>query len=180
MSAASWGLVVPTQGSPIVPYRTPFITLAESVATALDKLEDQSFIRVATRSALPGSGNITRQHATVYADPTVGNNGDYYWNGSTWVQVGIFGDAMGVATYSGNIAAGAFGSPINISFPSGRFSQPPVFNATPSNSRVSVAYSNKTKDGIRIELGNWSNGTANGPFTIDWRASQATSASANG
>lgn len=84
MSAASWGLVVPTQGSPIVPIRTPFITLAESVASALDKLDDQSFIRVATRSALPSSGNVMRQHATVYADPTVANNGDYFWNGSTW------------------------------------------------------------------------------------------------
>lgn len=87
MSAASWGLVVPAKGDPITPFRTPFSALAESVATQLDKLSTYGFPRYAKRSDLPSKDVVPRQHATVYADPTAANNGDYYWNGTSWVLI---------------------------------------------------------------------------------------------
>lgn len=179
MSAASWGLVVPAKGDPITPFRTPFVTLAESMATALDKLNEQSFPRYATRSALPSSNVKPRQHATVYADPTAGNNGDYYWNGTSWVAIGIFAEAAGTVTLSSSVGSGQFGA-VNVTFPSNRFTQPPILSITPSNSRVTAAYSNKTTTGFRVDVGNWSGATANQPITFDWMAKQMTAASAAG
>jgi len=87
MTAADWGLVVPTKGSAITSYRTPFAALAESVATGLDTVKSYSFPRYAKRSDLPSQNIVQRQHATVYADPTASNNGDYYWNGTSWVNL---------------------------------------------------------------------------------------------
>lgn len=179
MSAASWGLVVPAKGDPIVPFRNPFNNLAESMATALDSLQTYSFPRYATRSALPSTGNLARQHATVYADPTAGNNGDYYWNGTAWVLIGVFAEAAGTATYSSNIGNGASGS-TTITFPTGRFTQIPNVTATTSQSRLTVAVSGKSLTGATITWSNWSGGTANASFTADWQAKQMTLASAAG
>lgn len=179
MSASSWGLVVPAKGDPIVPFRNPFIALTESVATSLDTLQSYGFPRYPTRADLPSSGNLNRQHATVYADPTAGNNGDYFWNGTAWVLIGIFGQATGTATYSSNIANGASGS-TDVTFPTGRFTQIPTVVATTSQSRLTVAVSNKSLTGCRITWSNWSGSTANASFSADWRATQATASSAAG
>lgn len=180
MSAASWGLVVPAKGTPVTPFRTPFTALAESVADALDKLNMQSFPRYATRSALPSSGNQVRQHATVYADPTAGNNGDYYWNGTAWVAIGIFAEAAGSASYSKILNANWTDSS-DITFPSGRFTQPPIVTATSTNSRCTVAVSGVTATKATITWSNWSDAPANaGSIAAFWQAKQMTSTSAAG
>ncbi len=179
MSAASWGLVTPAKGSPITPYRTPFIALVESTATALDTLNLQSFRRYAKRSDLPSSGNTTRQHATVYADPTSSNNGDYYWNGTAWITIGPFGIAAGQVYIGGGISNGAT-TPVNLTFPSGRFTQTPRLTATPWNSRITVGIATITAAGATLNCSNFSGAAAQGGINIDWQAQQMTSGSANG
>lgn len=80
--------------------------------------------------------------------------------------------AVGTTTHTNSIAAGAFGSDQVITFPSGRFTSAPIVIANASNSRVMTAPSSTTATGTRIGLGNWSNGTANGPITVTWIAIQ--------
>lgn len=180
MSAASWGLVTPAKGSPITPFRAPFETLASSVADALDKVDGQSFRRYPTRADLPSTGNNNRQHATVYADTVAGNNGDYYWNGTSWVLIGIFAQASGVLTYGASIGAGSFGTSTKVNFPSDRFTLAPIVTVTAGHSRVTCAYSAKTKDSFNIDTGNWSNAAVGAGFEISWIATQATATSATG
>lgn len=178
MSAASWGLVVPVKGSAITSYATPFANLADSVATALDKVQTYAFPRYAKRSDLPTSGNLTRQHATVYADPTTGNNGDYYWNGTTWVQAGIFGQAAGTASVTGTIGVDSSAT-VDITFPVGRFTQAPIVSVTSTNSRLVAAVSGITTTKATIALGNRSLASVSGG-SAQWTAVQMTAASAAG
>lgn len=178
MSAATWGLVVPAKGDPITPFRTPFSNMAESIATALDKVNTQSFPRYAKRSDLPSTNNLIRQHATVYADPTAANNGDYYWNGTTWAPIGLFAVAAGQAS-TNDISNGATKS-VNISFPSGRFSQIPRLLFGSGHSRITMGYTTISTTGATINFSNFSGGPASGNITCDWEAVQMSSASANG
>lgn len=178
MSAASWGLVVPAKGDPITPYRTPFSNMAESIATALDKVSTQSFPRYAKKSDLPTTNNLIRQHATVYADPTAANNGDYYWNGSSWLPIGLFAVSAGQASTS-DISNGQTKS-VNITFPSGRFSQVPRVVATCNNSRITIGIASTSTTGATLNFSNFSGGAASGSVTGDWHAMQMSSASANG
>jgi hypothetical protein len=179
MSAADWGLVVPTKGSDITSYRTPFINLAESVANSLDKVNLSAFPRYAKLSDLPTSGQQPRQHATVYADPVTSNNGDYYWNGTAWITIGPFGIAAGQVYIGGGISNGAT-TPVNLTFPSGRFTQTPRLTATPWNSRITVGIATITAAGATLNCSNFSGAAAQGGINIDWQAQQMTSGSANG
>lgn len=79
---------------------------------------------------------------------------------------------VGSATHNNSIAAGAFGSDVRITFPSGYFTSTPIVFAVCSNSRVTAAATSPSTGGFTIGLGNWSNGTANGPLTIYYIAIQ--------
>lgn len=72
----------PTDSTPLTPLRTPFGLLADSVEADLDA---RGFTRYTTKALMDANTTlVVRAHATVYADGTPGNNGDYVWNGTAW------------------------------------------------------------------------------------------------
>ena len=79
-----WGIPTFDDNTPFAPIQAPF----NSQSAALnDALSDGAFQPYATKvlmDAVPGTR--VGQHASVYADGTVANNGDYRWSGTVWIQ----------------------------------------------------------------------------------------------
>lgn len=86
--------------SPTVPWNIPLFAAGDTIPsleavlnsqsnamnTALNTMQLTSYLEYGTRSAMNAvPGTVANQHATVNADSTVANNGDYYWSGSAWV-----------------------------------------------------------------------------------------------
>ncbi|MBT2502971.1 hypothetical protein [Curtobacterium sp. ISL-83] len=76
----------------------------------------------------------------------------------------------GTATHSASIGTGSFGTGLVITFPSGTFTTAPFVQITSGNSRLNVAAANVSATGFRIDSGNFSGATANGPITFWWTA----------
>lgn len=82
-------IAYPTGGDKVAPLNTVLATMASSVQTALtNRFSGAGVFRVYATKALMNAapGTILGQHATVNADSVAGNNGDYTWSGSAWVQ----------------------------------------------------------------------------------------------
>lgn len=166
----------PTANDQVAPLETVFATMASSVQTALTgtrAIYTYRWANTAARNAQVGMRAGDRGWQT-------DTSTEYIYLNNAWKPYVPFGQAAGTVTYSNNLGSGSFLSPINVTFPTGRFSQPPIVSVVCSNTRVTAGYSNKTATGFRIEGGNWSGGTANGAFTFDWTAVQMTSANATG
>lgn len=76
----------------------------------------------------------------------------------------------GSVVHTASVTAGTFGSNLSVSFPAGMFSSPPVLVSNASNSRIMTSTNSTTTTSGSIGIGNWSNGTANGPITVYWVA----------
>lgn len=88
-------ITYPVSTDAVAPLETVFATMASSIQTALTNRNTNEFLIYATLSALNAvPGTVIGQHAYVNADGTASNNGDYYWNGTSWVWNGIYGASL--------------------------------------------------------------------------------------
>lgn len=113
--------------TPTTPWNIPLFSVGDTIPslegvlnsqsnalnTALNSLQLTSYLQYGTRSAMNAvPGTVVRQHATVNADSTAGNNGDYIWSGSSWVPVPLAGlTPINPSTATGTgVALGANGA----------------------------------------------------------------------
>jgi len=79
-------LLKPQSTDQIAPLETVLGNMQDSVQTALTNRNKQMFLMFATAAAMNAApGTQIGQHAFVYNDSTVANNGDYVWSGTAWV-----------------------------------------------------------------------------------------------
>ena len=77
-----WGIPQFDDNSPFAPVQAPLNAQSAALNTALN---DGAFRPYTTKALLDAApGTRIGQHASVYADGTVANNGDYTWSGSKW------------------------------------------------------------------------------------------------
>ena len=77
-----WGIPLFDDNTPFAPIQAPFN--AQSAALN-DALSAGAFAPYATKALMDAApGTRVGQHASVYADGTVANNGDYRWSGTAW------------------------------------------------------------------------------------------------
>jgi hypothetical protein len=97
---ANWGF--PTyDGTEPGSLKTIANAQANAAESAMNSASKGFFIQSATKAALPTTGLRVGQHATVYADGTPVNNGDYGWNGTAWVRsYGVIGAFTANGIYS--------------------------------------------------------------------------------
>jgi hypothetical protein len=87
--------------------------------------------------------------------------------------------ATGTTTLASSVASGANGT-ATITFPPGRFTQPPFVFLVASNGRVTLAPSSITVNGCTVNASNWSTGTMPGGVTVWYLAVQMTADSSAG
>lgn len=163
-------------GAPTVSWVAPYAVAAGGILP-IDTLANLNLL-----AGAPG------QHATVYADPTPANNGDYAWNGTAWVRrMAPFAMATGVVQ-SAN-AGGSSAPPVYwdggtlINFPAGRFTVAPVVTVTLQDDPVSgiswvATYSTTATQTVArvLRIG----GPPTASYKIGWTAIQMTPTSAAG
>jgi len=135
-----WGIPLFDDNTPFAPIQAPFNTQS---AALNDALSSGSFMPYATKALLDTApGTRVGQHASVYADGTVANNGDYRWSGTVWIQT--WGSASGLPfRMSAGVTVAKVTSPsspevLTVVFPAGRFTVPPVVTAVNAISDVGV------------------------------------------
>jgi hypothetical protein len=109
-------------GSPSVTWVAPTIAAAGGIAT------------YPTKAALPGSGSLGTV-VLVDADPTTANNRLWYGTGSGWTHSLNGSTPFAMAAGVGSNSAGASAS---ITFPVGRFTQPPLVTMANTGATVSA------------------------------------------
>jgi len=78
-----WGIPLFDDNTPFAPIQAPFNAQSEALD---DALSDGAFAPYTTKALLDAApGTRVGQHATVYADGSDANNGDYSWNGAEWI-----------------------------------------------------------------------------------------------
>jgi hypothetical protein len=85
-------------GSPTVSWVAPYVAAAGGTVAS------------ATKALLPTAGSYPNQRSTVFADPTVGNNGDYLWSGTAWAPanpVPLLTPASAAVIGTGTVVQGA-------------------------------------------------------------------------
>lgn len=99
---AKWGF--PTyDGTEPGSLKTVANAQANAAETAMNNASTGFYLRYATKALLTANSTASvGQHATVYADSTPANNGDYVWSGSAWLYGGV---ASGAVTYASGISA---------------------------------------------------------------------------
>lgn len=106
--------------------------------------------------------NMTAENRQVFAIRRSGHIVSKYSN---------FAECSGVAALSSTIAAGS-GATLNVTFPTGTFTQVPVVRATPYDaSRLNVAILNRTTTGCQIRVDNFTSAAAS-PNGVGWQAIQ--------
>lgn len=123
-----WRIPLFGVGDTIGPLAGVFNSQSNALETALNSLQANAFTFIDTLAHLnlpANAGTKVGQKATVNADPTATNNGDYAWSGSVWVQTRITGSftPFAIAAGTGTNPAGNFGAVV---FPTGRFTVPPL------------------------------------------------------
>ena len=122
-----WGIPLFDDNTPFAPIQAPFNAQSEALNDALSDGAFQPYATKALMDAAPGTR--VGQHASVYADATSYNNGDYKWGGSVWVQTWASGSKspFAVAVGAGSNATGSYAT---VTFPAGRFTVAPWVVAT--------------------------------------------------
>lgn len=145
-----WNIPLFSVGDTLPSLEAVLNSQSNALNTALNSIAATSFgIPFATYSLLSAApGTVVGQHASVNADGTAANNGDYVWSGSTWIKGAPYATAAGFATVA---ATGV----TTITFPTGRFAvAPEVFAYGLVAASVSVAYtsaaSTTTSFGVRL------------------------------
>ena len=78
-----WGIPLFDDNTPFAPIQAPFNAQSEALN---DALSDGAFAPYTTKALLDAApGTRVGRHATVYADGSDANNGDYSWNGAEWI-----------------------------------------------------------------------------------------------
>ena len=77
-----WGIPLFDDNTPFAPIQAPFNSQSAALNDALTAGAFQPYATKALLDAAPGTR--VGQHASVYADGTVANNGDYRWSGTVW------------------------------------------------------------------------------------------------
>lgn len=80
------------------PIQVPFNGISQAMNTALKRIAFTTYATLATLNLPANVGTVVGQHATVNADSTALNNGDYVWNGTAWKFFGIGAFATYTAT----------------------------------------------------------------------------------
>jgi hypothetical protein len=171
-------------------------TTAANLTASATAVQARSNGAVAALTVNGLGGNVTlgSSASTVSAPGTVSMPGTVTL-GSTSTTVSMpgrldathlpFAMATGRVTHGSGttaIASMASSGALTVTFPSGRFTQPPNINVTPSSARLTAAYSETslTATSVTVTLDNWSNNTAAAPIYARWTATQMTSGSAFG
>src|SRR3954470_13706106 len=68
------------------PIQDPFNGISQALNGALKKVGYTTYASYATLILPANVGTVVGQHATVNADSTPVNNGDYTWSGSAWIR----------------------------------------------------------------------------------------------
>ena len=77
-----WGIPQFDDNDPFAPVQAPLNAQSAALNVALN---DGAFRPYATKALMDAApGTRVGQHASVYADGTATNNGDYRWNGNSW------------------------------------------------------------------------------------------------
>lgn len=165
-------------GSPSVTWVAPVVVAAGGITP------------YPTKAAMPAAGALG-QVALVDADPTAANNRLWYGTGAGWTHSlngsTPFAEATGVANYSGT--GGGSSAPlfwdnaVTITFPTGRFTVPPVVFVSGNAESAAVVWpwvasaptlTSVTVAGLRIGT------TPISSMSFSWRAVQMTATSAAG
>lgn len=122
-------------------------------------------VSVAANATAITNGNITQTPLPVVGPP----------------KADVYATAAGQATLT--IGTNSASGSVAITFPSGRFSQPPIVNATKAGgglAKYSVWISNITTTGATLNVYSGDGTATTGSLAIDWTAVQMTSTSAAG
>lgn len=87
--------------------------------------------------------------------------------------------ATGRATRVGGLTH-TQGAGLSITFPAGRFTQPPIVMLTTNRSRIGTAVHSVTTTGASLYIENWSGGAETTDIVVSWTAIQMTAGSAIG
>jgi hypothetical protein len=151
------------------------VTLKSPTTFAPVDLLAPTYALLSTVTGQPG------QHATVTADGTAANNGDYVWipgSPGAWRRGGPVAMAAGVVT-SGSNTTGV----VAITFPAGRFAVPPVlfFTATNYSANVVVGLPGSvTTSGANVSSYNIATGANVSGIGFTWTAIQMSPTTAAG
>lgn len=136
---------------------------------------------------VPTSARLPASAATLQRARALDTGAKYYWDGSAWQNDGVFAQAAGLALVSGSSVAanGIVGT--SITFPAGRFTQPPIvtFSIGGFVSFSALVFpkhpSSVTTSGATLNVINASGGTATwASLPLTWTAVQMTPTSAAG
>ena len=180
-----WGIPQFDDNSPFAPVQAPLNAQSAALNVALN---NGAFMPYATKALLDAApGTRVGQHASVHADGTAANNGDYRWSGLAWERLSTtFAEAAGVANFSGT--GGSSSAPIywdnavTVTFPAGRFTQPPIVTVSPRQTSAIVwpiistapTVNGFTVQGVRV------GGLTTSAMSFSWHAVQMTASSAAG
>lgn len=121
----------------VTPFQAPFNAQSDALEASLNGVAANFFLAYATKSAMVSEpGTRVRQHATVYADSTAANNGDYWWDGANWQPMVKAGTPVAWAAGLGSNTTAAK----TVTFPAGRFTAPPIVTVT--NTGAAVYFTN--------------------------------------
>jgi hypothetical protein len=94
-ATTAWNIPLFGDNDFVTPIQTPLNAQANALDTALTNAINKAGFRgpypdLATLNLPANVGTAVGQHATVNADATAVNNGDYIWTGSAWVLQGAW------------------------------------------------------------------------------------------
>ena len=149
----------------------------ESIGIRSDWIAETAGV-VANPAGLPSSGNWVGRRRWVTSESAWAT-----WTGSMWMlRHGAYAEAAGIATYASAIAPGAGSSPnLSITFPAGRFTQPPIVTFSITATQLNAAFNGPiTTSGFGVRLYNWSTVSSTAGTQVHWHAVQMSSTSAAG
>ena len=184
MPTTTWGLPLWDDTPNVTPLEEFFNSISNAMDDAATTInttaQNSGFKQFATKAAMDAApGTAAGQHAVVTADSTQAHNSDWRWNGSAWVpNRGPF--SMYITFFSDGGAIGVDAARNQtVSFPAGKFTQPPIVFVTGNNARFNYSVSGITTTSATISQANWSNATAI-PGTAYVMAIQMASGVSNG
>lgn len=176
---------------------TPWSTLAAAITRLNDRIDALPSIREATVTAasplavtFDTDTTATLAHGTLAAGLVAGDRvltlklRHYVWalgkkGGQPFPTPSPYRAAAGTTTTSAAIAANG-NLAVNITFPAGRFTQPPILTGNCGNARGTIGFDSITTSGAVMSVSNWSDGSMASGQSLYWHAVQMTPDSAAG
>lgn len=179
MATTARGIYYPISSDIMTPLANRFASLAQSVDDALGNIVPGGHFTGTNAERIALTAPARRKGVTFYTSDT---NLMWLYDGSNWViwqaRAGVFATATGTVSKRA-VSAGSVNN-VTITFPAGRFTQPPVLVATGwGDARdMTVQIDNVTTGGANIRLGSMA--TVSRTLGAHWQATQATSGAAEG